>query len=169
MNLTFQVRIHAKTVGYYQYYYFRFFFLLSKTEPIGILSEPQATLNPDKTLTVQFQLNSCKKYWISVWIRISLRNELMILRSRKNSKAKDDSHLVLQVPKECFNQTGDEYSITLPSKAKAPCTFPLARLMECKVYNVEIIPIYVSLQGQPSIVEITVPPQVNSISHVFHH
>ncbi|XP_046645192.1 uncharacterized protein LOC124335776 isoform X3 [Daphnia pulicaria] len=130
------------------------------SEPIGILSEPQATLNPDKTLTVQFELNSCKKYWISVWIRISLRNELMILRSRKNSKAKDDKHLVLQVPKECFNKTGDEYSITLPSKAKAPCTFPLARLMECKVYNVEIIPIYVSLQGQPSIVEITVPPQL---------
>lgn len=91
----------------------------------------------------------------------------MILRSGKSNKVKDDKHLFLQIPKECLNKTDDEFSITLPSSAKAPCTFSLTGLMECKVYNVEIIPIYFSLQGQPSIVEITVPPLVTYISQLF--
>ena len=117
-------------------------------------------MNPDKTLTVKFELNSCQKYWVSVWIRISLRNEFLIIRSGKKSNAKDDNYF-FQIPKECLNKTDDEFSITLPTKAKArQCTFSLASLTECKVYNVEIIPIFFSLQGQSSVVEITVPPQV---------
>ena len=72
-----------------------------------------------------------------------------------------DDNYFFQIPKECLNKTDDEFSITLPTKAKArQCTFSLASLTECKVYNVEIIPIFFSLQGQSSVVEITVPPQV---------
>lgn len=131
------------------------------TEPTGILLDPEAILNENGTLSVQFELRSCQKYWQAVWIRISLRNEFMILRDTKSSKQKN-SHLTIRIPKECLKKSENVFSFNLPSTSKGPCSFPLASLTECKIYTVEIIPIYLTLLGQPSVVEITVPPRVTT-------
>ncbi|KAI9562182.1 hypothetical protein GHT06_013147 [Daphnia sinensis] len=133
------------------------------SEPAGIALDPQAILNENGTLSVQFELKSCQKYWQAVWIRISLRNEFMILRSTKSSK-QQDSHLTLRIPKECLKKSGNVFSFNLPSTSKGPCSFPMAGLTECKVYTIEIIPIYLTLLGQPSVVDITVPPQLTGNS-----
>lgn len=129
------------------------------SEPTGILLDPEAILNENGTLSVQFELRSCQKYWQAVWIRISLRNEFMILRDTKSSKQKN-SHLTIRIPKECLKKSENVFSFNLPSISKGPCSFPLASLTECKIYNVEIIPIYLTLLGQPTVVEITVPPRL---------
>lgn len=131
-------------------------------ENTGILLDPQVILNENGTLTIQFEMKSCQKYWQAVWIRIFVRNEFVIARNTKNSKQKDDSHLSLRLPKECLNNSGNIVSFTLPATSKGSCFFPLADLMECKIYTVEIIPIYLSLHGQPSTVDFTVPPRVTA-------
>ncbi|XP_057364884.1 uncharacterized protein LOC130685586 [Daphnia carinata] len=129
------------------------------SEPTGILLDPEAILNENGTLSVQFELRSCQKYWQAVWIRISLRNEFTILRHTKSFKQMD-SHLTVRIPKECLKKSGNVFSFNLPSSSKGPCSFPLASLVECKVYTIEIIPIYLTLLGQPSVVEITVLPRL---------
>ena len=122
--------------------------------------QPQAIQNPNNTLTIQFELKTCQKYWKAVWIRISIRNEFIHLRSESSSRENDSSLELLHVPKECLKKRGDTFWLSLPSNGKVPCFFPLVKLMECKVYNIDIIPIYFTLHGQPSSVEITVPPHV---------
>ena len=122
------------------------------SESLGVLFEPQATLNQNKTLTIQFELKNCQTYWVAVWIGISLRSE----------QVNRESGNILKIPKECMTKSENVFSLTLPSTDESSsCTFPLVELMECKVYTVKIIPVYLTLQGQPSSVEITVPPEVN--------
>jgi hypothetical protein len=125
------------------------------SESLGVLFEPQATLNPNKTLTIQFELKNCQKYWAAVWIRISLRNEQA---NRKN---------ILKIPKDCMMKSENIFSLTLPLTDESSCMFPLVEMIECKVYSVEIIPVYLTLQGQSSSVEITVPPEVISSNALF--
>ncbi|XP_046442290.1 uncharacterized protein LOC124192838 [Daphnia pulex] len=122
------------------------------SESLGVLFEPQATLNPNKTLTIQFELKNCQKYWAAVWIRISLRNE------QANRKS------ILKIPKDCMMKSENVFSLTLPLTDESSCMFPLVEMIECKVYSVEIIPVYLTLQGQSSSVEITVPPEVTGYS-----
>lgn len=77
-----------------------------------------------------------------------------------NSTAGLDSRSLFVVPKACLKKSGNVFWLNLPSNAKAPCSFPMPRVTECEVYNVDIIPIYYTVQGQPSTLEFTVPPEV---------
>lgn len=136
------------------------------SETLGILHDPQATLNPNKTLTVQFELKNCFKYWVGVWIRVSVRPEFMDL-SNETGIETTKNQIVVQIPKQCWKRKGNVYSLTLPSNSRAPCSlhshcsFPfMIKLKECKIYSVDFIPIYLTLQGQPTFANITVPPQV---------
>ncbi len=66
----------------------------------------------------------------------------------------------MQVSRGCLTKKGDIFSITLPS-TKKDCFFPLVDLVECKIYNMKLIPIYQGFQGQsPTVNKISVPPQV---------
>lgn len=114
------------------------------------------TLNPNTSLTVQFEFKNCQKYWTAVWIRVSVRSDFINPKRRE----KNDTSYIAQIPKQCLMKNGNAFWITLPSSAKIPCIFPLIELLECKVYTVDVIPIYLALQGQASFLEVTVPPQV---------
>ena len=118
-----------------------------------MLYEPQATLNSNKTLTVKFELKNCQRYWTAVWIQIWAQKELTSGDEQKGNRT------VLQIPKECLQKRGNLFWLALPLNAKA-CSFPLVELLGCKVYTVDITPIYFTLQGRSSSVQFTVPPEV---------
>jgi len=40
------------------------------------------------------------------------------------------------------------------------CSFPLKRLMECKIYAIEVVPSYSSLKGRVWQTDIIIPPLV---------
>lgn len=122
-------------------------------------------MNPNNTLTVQFELKNCQKYWTAVWIRVSVRSDFVDLRSSE----KNETSYIAQIPKQCLKRNETAFWITLPSIAKAPCFFPLLDLLECKVYTVDVIPIYLALQGQASFLEITVPPQVINFKRLLNN
>ena len=98
--------------------------LLYITESLGVLFEPHATLNPNKTLTIQFEFRNCQNYWDAVWIRISLRNE----------QANRESRNILKIPKGCMMKSENVFSLTLPLTDESSCIFPLVEMKECKVY-----------------------------------
>lgn len=86
---------------------------------------------------------------------IDVRNE--------NDMRPTEDQIVLQIPKQCWKKKGNVFWLTLPSSSKAPCSFPLINLMECKIYGVDFIPMFFTLQGQPVFTDITVPPQVKNL------
>ncbi len=159
MTQIFQVRLRGYCYHLFGILSWALFYVLigfCRTESIGVFFEPQATLNLNKTLTLQFEVKNCQKYWTAVWIKIFVQNEVTITSGEKKS-----TQFVLQIPKDCLKKRGNVFGLTLPSIANKACTFPLIELSECKVYTVEITPIYLTLQGRPSSVEFTVPPEVS--------
>ena len=129
---------------------------------MGLVTNPQATLNSNNYLTVQFELKTCHKHLTAVWYRISARKDII---NRQNRGITDNGHLqtFLQIPKHCLIETIDNiFSITLPTTEQAAdgCSFPLMVLEECKIYSVDIIPIYLALQGQSATVDVTTQPMV---------
>ena len=130
---------------------------------MGILTHPQATLDLNNYLTVQFDLRTCRKHLTAVWYRISAKKDVI---NRQNSGINTDDGLLqtfLQVPKHCLMEASDNtFSITLPATEQEAdgCSFPLMVLEECKVYSVDIIPIYLALQGQSATVDVTTQPMV---------
>lgn len=130
---------------------------LNLTERLGIFFEPQVTLHPNKSLTLQFELRNCRKYWTSVLILIKKKSiDMMNVRSAESF----DSRSNLVVPISCLEKRGNAFSLNLPSDTNAPCSFPMFKMMECEVYSIDIVPIYYTLQGQLSNLEFTVPPEV---------
>jgi hypothetical protein len=109
------------------------------------------SLSENGSLTVEWQLPSdeCMTYLTEVAIRIY-----------------DDENDVLgnplRVPKECLTRYSNTLSVILPSPSgtTAMCTFPLRPITECKTYNVEVVPNYMSIGGKGSHSEFIVPPTV---------
>jgi len=120
-----------------------------------------ATLSTSENsiLDIEFELKTCHRHFSAVWIQLYERGFPVV--HQKTQRGTTSSPKTHQVPKECLIKKGNSFSITLPSTKKS-CSFPLMDLMECKVYNVEMIPIYQGFQGQSSITDITVPPKVKS-------
>ena len=129
---------------------------LNLIERLGILFEPEVTLDSDKSLTVQFEMRNCQKYWTAVWIVIKKKS----IDMKNSSTVSLDSRSLFVVPKSCLEKRGNVFWLNLPSNAKAPCSFPMSKVTECEVYNIDIIPIYYTLHGQLSNLEFTVPPKV---------
>lgn len=136
---------------------------------MGRLIQVNATLNDHSVgrlstwLKIEFELKSCHKHFTALWI------ELYEPRSDDNfgTSLKYDSRF-MKISKDCLTKRGDTFSITLPS-AKKDCIFPLMDLVECKTYNMKLIPIYQGFQGQsPPVIYIPVPPQVIIIIHFFN-
>lgn len=125
---------------------------------LGILFEPQVTAHTNKSFTLQFTMRNCQKYWTSLWILIKTPS-IDILDDAGSIR----SNSILTVPKACFKKRGNVFWVNLPSNAKAPCAFSTLKVMECEVYNIEIIPIYYTLQGKPYKLQFTMPPEVHNI------
>lgn len=137
---------------------------LLNSEFLGLLSGPQATLNPNGTVTVEFELKTCQKHFAAVWLLLEDRRATPIVYNGMRNKRMDDpSSSILQVPKDCLTRRGNVFSLTWPSPARRSCSFPLIPLMECRVYSIEILPIFQGFQGQSQTVTFTVPPLVSVV------
>ena len=130
---------------------------------MGVVINPQAILSSNNSLTIQFELKSCEKYLTAAWIRISAKTEILYRQNHGITADNDHLQFFLQVPKRCLQKLNDNtFSFTLPATEQidAGCLFPLIALEECRIYSVDITPIYLTLQGQISTVNVTVPPMV---------
>ena len=140
------------------------------TDFLGVLTSSQATLNENGTVTVEFELKSCHKHFGAVWLVLDDQYATPIVYDSSNIRKTDSqpSSSVLQVPKDCLTKRGNVFSLNWPSPtARRSCSFPLIPLLECRVYSIEIIPIFQGFQGQSSTVTITVPPRVSAFHLVL--
>ena len=79
---------------------------------MGIVTNPQATLDLNNYLTVQFDLRTCRKHLTAEWYGISAKKDKI---NRQRSGITDNGHFqtFLQVPKHCLMETSDNtFSIT---------------------------------------------------------
>lgn len=134
------------------------YFKTFNAEILGVLTEVSSSINGKRNLSIQFQLKTCLKYWTSAWVNISEKNNL-------------GSSFFFRIPNECFNKNGSFYSIEFPSNISSKCAFQLLPLTNCKIYQIEIRPIFWELQGTSTVTEVIILPDevINSIIIPNYH
>ena len=135
-----------------------------------MLTSSQATLNENGTVTVEFELKTCHRHFVAVWLVLDDGQRTPIVYVSPNIRKRNPqlSSSIFQVPKDCLTKRGNIFSLNWPSPARRSCSFPLIQLLECRVYSIEIIPIFQGFQGQPSTASFTVPPRVTKNSYVYN-
>jgi hypothetical protein len=100
----------------------------------------------------------CMKFSSGVWIRVYQQSPEVDYKLQPETS--------LYVPQKCLKKNFEtSYSIVLlPSSSnekKNSCAFSLARnLIQCRAYDIEIIPNFQSLRGKTLRTEIVVPPKI---------
>ena len=125
----------------------------------GLIQNLNGSLQKDGSILVQWSSKECFKYLTGVWVRV-FDSEL---HESENSTYESNEPYTL-IPKSCIQKSPKSNSLltlTLSSFQEGnSCNFPL-KLMECKVYTIELVPNYSSLKGRVWKSNITTPPLVN--------
>ena len=133
---------------------------------------PNASLQADGTsILVQWEWssNKCFKYMTAFWVRV-FDSELYESESGHEGDVERQELTLLNepytfIPKACINKSSNSNLLTLAlssSQTENRCSFPLKKLMECKIYTIELVSSYSSMKGRAWKTNVIIPTMVKN-------